>query len=48
MEAASRADEHGMKREMSTKTALVGLAASLAGFAVATVAFLGGRRSAGQ
>lgn len=40
-----RADDPGMKREMSTKAALVGLAASLAGFAVATVAFLGGRRS---
>jgi hypothetical protein len=44
MPAASRADEDGMKREMSTKAALVGLAASLAGFAVATVAYLGGRR----
>jgi hypothetical protein len=44
MQAAPRADEKGMKREMSTKAALVGLAASLAGFAVATVAFLGGRR----
>jgi hypothetical protein len=44
MEGAPRADEDGMKREMSTKTALVGLAASLAGFAVATVAYLGGRR----
>jgi hypothetical protein len=45
MQAASRADEDGMKREMSTKVALVGLAASLAGFAVATAAYLGGRRS---
>jgi hypothetical protein len=44
MQPACRADEDGMKREMSTKAALVGLAASLAGFAVATVAFLGGRR----
>jgi hypothetical protein len=44
MTVAVRADEDGMKREMSTKAALVGLAASLAGFAVATVAFLGGRR----
>jgi hypothetical protein len=33
-----------MRREMSTKAVVVGLAASLAGFAVATVAFLGGRR----
>ncbi len=30
-----------MKRTMSTKAALVGLAASLAGFAVASVAFFG-------
>jgi hypothetical protein len=37
-----------MKREMSTKAALVGLAASLAGFAVATVAYLGGRRASGR
>jgi hypothetical protein len=44
MQHASRADETGMKREMTTKFALVGLAASLAGFAVATVAYLGGRR----
>ena len=44
MESASRADADGMKRQMSTKAALLGLAASLAGFAVATVAFLGGRR----
>jgi hypothetical protein len=44
MQIASRADGTGMKREMSTKAALVGLAASLAGFAVATVAYLGGRR----
>jgi hypothetical protein len=48
MEAAARADEDGMKREMSRKAALVGLAASLAGFAVATVAYLGGRRPTGQ
>ena len=34
----------GMKRSMSTKTALVGLAASLAGFAVASVAYFGQRR----
>jgi hypothetical protein len=33
-----------MKRTMSTKTVLVGLAASLAGFAVASVAFFGPRR----
>jgi hypothetical protein len=33
-----------MKRTMSTRTALVGLAASLAGFAVASVAFFGHRR----
>jgi hypothetical protein len=32
-----------MKREMSTKTAIVSLAASLAGFAVATVAYFGRR-----
>jgi hypothetical protein len=44
MDGASPADEDGMRREMSTKAALVGLAASLAGFAVATVAYLGGRR----
>ncbi len=44
MEAAALADEYGMRRELSTKAALVGLAASLAGFAVATVAYLGGRR----
>jgi hypothetical protein len=44
MASASSADGDGMKREMSTKAALVGLAASLAGFAVATVAFFGGRR----
>lgn len=30
---------------MSTKAVVVGLAASLAGFAVATVAFFGGRRA---
>lgn len=47
MKVGFRADESGMRREMTTKTALLGLAASLAGFAVATVAFLGGRRSAG-
>jgi hypothetical protein len=39
-----RADEPGMKRTMSTRTAVVGLAASLAGFAVASVAFFGPRR----
>jgi hypothetical protein len=33
-----------MKRQMSTKVAVVGFAASLAGFAVATVAYFGGRR----
>jgi hypothetical protein len=33
-----------MKRTMSTKVAVAGLAASLAGFAVATVAFFGQRR----
>jgi hypothetical protein len=44
MESALHADGDGMKREMSTKAALVGLAASLAGFAVAAVAYLGGRR----
>jgi hypothetical protein len=31
---------------MSRKTALLGFAASFAGFAVATVAYLGGRRQA--
>jgi hypothetical protein len=41
---AIRADERSMKRTMSTKTALVGLAASLAGFAVASVAYFGQRR----
>jgi hypothetical protein len=34
----------GMKRTMSTRTALVGLAASLAGLAVASVAYFGQRR----
>lgn len=34
-----------MKREMGTKAVVVGFAASFAGFAVATAAFLGGRRS---
>jgi hypothetical protein len=33
-----------MKRTMSTSAAVVGLAASLAGFAVASVAFFGQRR----
>jgi hypothetical protein len=33
-----------MKPRMTTKTALVGLAASLAGFAVASVAYFGPRR----
>jgi hypothetical protein len=33
-----------MKRTMSTRTALVGLAASLAGFALASVAYFGHRR----
>jgi hypothetical protein len=33
-----------MKRTMSTKTALVGFAASLAGLAVATLAYFGPRR----
>jgi hypothetical protein len=42
--AAVRADDFGMKRTMSTKAALVGLAASLAGFAVASVAYFGPRR----
>ena len=42
--AAISADEYGMKRTMSTKKALVGLAASLAGFAVASVAYFGQRR----
>jgi hypothetical protein len=42
--AAFRADKKGMKRTMSTKAALTGLAASLAGFAVATVAYFGPRR----
>jgi hypothetical protein len=32
-----------MKRTMSTKAVLAGLAASLAGFAVATVAYFGPR-----
>ena len=41
-----RADEVGMKREMTTKTALVGLAASLAGLAVASVAYFGRPRAA--
>jgi hypothetical protein len=44
MPAAVRADGHVMKRTMSTKAAVVGLAASLAGFAVASVAFFGPRR----
>jgi hypothetical protein len=35
-----------VKREMSTRTALVGLAASLAGLAVAAAAVFGGRRPA--
>ncbi len=34
-----------MKREMTTKTALVGLAASLAGLAVASVAYFGRPRA---
>jgi hypothetical protein len=34
----------GMKSRMSTKAALVGLATSFAGFAVASVAYFGGRR----
>jgi hypothetical protein len=42
--AAVRADDFAMKRTMSTKAALVGLAASLAGFAVASVAYFGPRR----
>jgi hypothetical protein len=42
--AAVRADDKRMKRTMSTKAALVGLAASLAGFAVASVAYFGPRR----
>ena len=42
--AAVRADGDGMKRTMSTKAALVGFAASLAGFAVASVAYFGPRR----
>ena len=41
-----RADEVDMKREMTTKTALVGLAASLAGLAVASVAYFGRPRAA--
>ncbi len=44
MAATLRADDVGMKRQMSTKAALVGLATSLAGFAVATVAYFGPRR----
>jgi hypothetical protein len=43
--SAIRADERSMKRTMSTKTALVGLAASLAGLAVASVAYFGPPRS---
>jgi hypothetical protein len=34
-----------MKRQMSTRTALVGLAASLAGLAVASVAYFGAPRA---
>jgi len=41
---AIRADEGVMKRTMTTRTALVGLAASLAGLAVASVAYFGQRR----
>jgi hypothetical protein len=37
-----------MKRRMTTKAALVGLATSLLGFAVATVTYFGGRRSVGR
>jgi hypothetical protein len=33
-----------MKRTMSTKAAVIGLATSLAGFAVASVAYFGPRR----
>jgi hypothetical protein len=44
MPARVRADGRVMKRTMSTKAAVVGLAASLAGFAVASVAFFGPRR----
>jgi hypothetical protein len=33
-----------MKRGMTTRAALVGVATSLAGFAVATVAYFGGGR----
>jgi hypothetical protein len=33
-----------MKRTMSTRAAVVGLAAALAGFAVASVAYFGPRR----
>jgi hypothetical protein len=38
------ADGYGMKRTMSTRAAVVGLAASLAGFALASVAYFGPRR----
>jgi hypothetical protein len=34
-----------MKRQMTTKAALLGFATSLVGFAVATVTYFGGRRS---